>query len=237
MKYYARKEDGPPISGPFTVDEIKAKLAAGEMGRDWVVTGDLGESHEQLLRTPPRDWTPLDSICSPEDFPAVTLSAASPTSTSEPRSANKNQISQSSSLQMKPRAFGQVFGQAAPLLGGGFFLLLYLLNVEGVRYSDKQTVQLFVGSLFFGIVMGLVAAYYYRGEIIVRECDDPKKLLQTLAVRLAENRYNLESQTEALHTFKPPFDRWLGGRVYIISEGLKLRIVGPAYVMKKLRNV
>ncbi len=94
-----------------------------------------------------------------------------------------------------------------------------------------------VGALFFGIAMGLVAAYQCQGETIVKECDDPKKALQTLAIRLAESSYNLETQTETLHTFKPPFNLWLGGRIYILPEGRMLRIVGPAYVLKKLRNV
>lgn len=142
-----------------------------------------------------------------------------------------------SSLQIKPRSFGQVFGQTAPLLGGAFFGMIYLFNADNVRYSDAEMTKALVGAIFFGIVMGLFAAKFYQGEIIVKECDDLKKALATLAVRLAENRYNLETQTETLHTFKPPLQYWIGGRVYIISEGLTLRIVGPTYVLKKLRNV
>lgn len=223
MKFYLRKPGSADVLGPHTREEILAQIAAGTLATDCEAVEATGQSFGTLKRS--TDWVPLSSVCSPENI--ATARASSVASQTQPFG----------SLQMKPRTFGQVFGQAVPFAGGGFFGLLYLLNVDHVRYSDKQTEQLLVGSLFFGIVMGLVAAYFYRGEIIDKECEDAKKVLQTLAVRLAENRYNLETQTEALHTFKPPFDRWLGGRIYILSEGRMLRIVGPAYVLKKLRNV
>ena len=52
MKYYAKRKDGPPISGPYTLDELNAKLASSDMGRDWLVTSDAGETQEQLLKIP-----------------------------------------------------------------------------------------------------------------------------------------------------------------------------------------
>lgn len=144
-----------------------------------------------------------------------------------------------SSLQIKPRSFGEVFWQVVPLASALFAGGIYLSAPDGFfdNHPDRVLVPLLVLPLFFGIVAALITAYFYQGESIVKECDDPKKALATLAVRLAENRYNLETQTETLHTFKPPLQYWIGGRVYIISEGLTLRIVGPTYVLKKLRNV
>lgn len=134
---------------------------------------------------------------------------------------------------MKPRTFGEIFGQAAPMLGGAFLVFIWVFDQP---HGEKEQFATFVSALFFGVVMGLVAAYFYQGETVVKACDDTQKTLAMLAVRLAENRYNLETQTESLHTFKPPFDRFLGGRIYIILDGPTLRIVGPTYVLKKLRD-
>jgi len=137
---------------------------------------------------------------------------------------------------IKPRSFGEVFGSSVPVLGGGFFAILYILDPVA-RYSEDRTGALFLQALFFGVAMGLVSAYFYKGETVVKESDDPKKVLQNVAARLAENRYNLESHTESLHTFKPPMQYWIGGGVYVQLEERTLRIVGPSYVLKKLKDV
>lgn len=71
MKYYIRRKEGPPILGPFSIEELNAKLTAGEIGKEWVATSDLGESQEELLRTPARDWadiTRLQGITQPDSL-------------------------------------------------------------------------------------------------------------------------------------------------------------------------
>jgi len=137
------------------------------------------------------------------------------------------------SLQIKPRSFGEVFGLSVPVLGGGLFAVLSVLNPLN-RYGDDRSIYI-LHALFFGIVMGLLLAYWNKGETIVKDSDDPKKVLETVTARLAENKYNLESQTESLHTFKSP--NFIGGRVYVQREERTLRIVGPSYVLKKLKDV
>jgi hypothetical protein len=62
MKYYIRRKEGPPILGPFSIEELNAKLTAGEIGKEWVATSDLGESQEKLLRVPARDWSDITRL-------------------------------------------------------------------------------------------------------------------------------------------------------------------------------
>ncbi|HMO64047.1 MAG TPA: hypothetical protein PKE47_02275 [Verrucomicrobiota bacterium] len=62
MKYYIRRKEGPPILGPFSIEELNVKLARGEIGKEWVATSDLGESQEKLLRMPTRDWSDVTRL-------------------------------------------------------------------------------------------------------------------------------------------------------------------------------
>lgn len=139
---------------------------------------------------------------------------------------------------MKPKTFGQVFGESGLFLGAVIFICTVLLLALGEKAQlENKLGGWFVFSIFLVIVGSLLGAYRHQGETIVKESDDPKKMLQALVVRLAENGYTFETQTESIHTFKPPFYYWVAGRVYILSEEKILRIVGPTSVLEKLRDV
>jgi hypothetical protein len=131
---------------------------------------------------------------------------------------------------MKPRSFGEVFVQAAGLV----FVAIYGIFKLTDQVKGDET---FYMSLFVGICMGFVAANHLKGESFVKEYGDPKKAMQTLAVLLVGCGYSLEAQTETLHTFKPPFSCWLGGRISLLAEGQTVQIVGPHTILKQLREV
>jgi hypothetical protein len=50
------------IEGPLTVDEINSRIASGVVDSHWLGTSDLGESLEQIRKTPNDDWFPLGEI-------------------------------------------------------------------------------------------------------------------------------------------------------------------------------
>ena len=62
MRYYLRNPADGAISGPFELDDIEAKLKAGELSADTRATGDIGESLRQVRSTPAEDWMPVQSI-------------------------------------------------------------------------------------------------------------------------------------------------------------------------------
>ncbi len=62
MKYFLRNPDDQAITGPFELDDIEAKLQAGELSADTLATGDIGESRAQLRSAPAEDWMSVRSI-------------------------------------------------------------------------------------------------------------------------------------------------------------------------------
>ncbi len=62
MRYYVKDPEDQAITGPFEIDELKAKLKAGELAADTLATGDIGEGISQIRRAPPEDWMPVVSI-------------------------------------------------------------------------------------------------------------------------------------------------------------------------------
>lgn len=62
MKYYLRNPESQVVTGPFELDDIEAKLHAGELSADTLATGDIGESLAQIRRTPAEDWMPAQAI-------------------------------------------------------------------------------------------------------------------------------------------------------------------------------
>jgi|GEM_PF-5216781 len=133
------------------------------------------------------------------------------------------------SLAITPRTFGEVFATAFPLIGVAFWILIGLLD------PSQRGESMLVPFALFGSIMGLVGAYMYKGESLFIQSRDTKLTPETLAVRLAESRYNLESDTAAMRTYTPPIPFWLGGRVYVQSDNSTVWVVGPAYVINRLR--
>ena len=62
MRYYLRNPADGAISGPLELDDIEAKLKAGELSADTRATGDIGESLRQVRSTPAEDWMPVRAI-------------------------------------------------------------------------------------------------------------------------------------------------------------------------------
>jgi len=62
MKYFLFNPANQAITGPFELDDIEAKLKAGELSADTRATGDIGESLRQVRSTPAEDWMPVQSI-------------------------------------------------------------------------------------------------------------------------------------------------------------------------------
>ncbi|GDY21675.1 hypothetical protein LBMAG56_30220 [Verrucomicrobiota bacterium] len=62
MRYYLQNPADRVVTGPFELDDIEAKLEAGELPADTLATGDIGESLGQVRRTPAEDWMPVKSI-------------------------------------------------------------------------------------------------------------------------------------------------------------------------------
>lgn len=62
MKYFLFNPADQAVTGPFELDEIAAKLQAGELPADTLATGDIGESLGQVRSTLAEDWMPVQSI-------------------------------------------------------------------------------------------------------------------------------------------------------------------------------
>jgi hypothetical protein len=105
---------------------------------------------------------------------------------------------------MKPLSFGYVFVTAFIF---GFLVILVLFSLVTSTPEGERLIF----SIICGVIIGLFTGYQFKGDTMVRKCEDQKKLLHNLTVRLTENRYSLESQTESLFTFKLPVTRWGGG--------------------------
>lgn len=82
-----------------------------------------------------------------------------------------------------------------------------------------------------------LVAHVDRDDTFSRACEDKEKVVEDFAIRLAENGYSLESRTNTLVTFKPPWHEFFAGRVYAVLESDAVSIVGPLRVLKKLRSV
>ena len=84
MRYYLRNPPNRAITGPFELDDIEAKLEAGELPADTLATGDIGESLGQVRRMPAEEWMPVKSIPGfgqerPRNLPSREASPRSPT--------------------------------------------------------------------------------------------------------------------------------------------------------------
>lgn len=62
MKYFLFNPASQAITGPFELDEIAAKLQAGELPADTLATGDIGESLGEVRSSTAEDWRPVQSI-------------------------------------------------------------------------------------------------------------------------------------------------------------------------------
>jgi len=60
MKYFLQRHGR--VEGPFTVDEINSRIAAGVVDSHWRATADLGESLERIGKSSERDWFPVGEI-------------------------------------------------------------------------------------------------------------------------------------------------------------------------------
>lgn len=56
MKYYLIKSETDSCEGPYTLDEISARVEDGVINSSSLVTADIGETQEQLKKLPKRDW-------------------------------------------------------------------------------------------------------------------------------------------------------------------------------------
>lgn len=139
---------------------------------------------------------------------------------------------------MKTVSFGTLFATGA----GGLFVALVAIaafSMElGGRSGDLDP-RAYLGAALVAVAGGLVFANLCHGETILRRSNDLKALFRAIEVSLAERGYKLEIKTEALVIYarnsSPP--QWLKVGVYLLPDEETLRIVGPAYVLKHLREV
>lgn len=62
MRYYLLDPNDHAVTGPFELDEVEAKLKAGELSAGTLATGDIGEGLARIRHAPPEDWFPVESI-------------------------------------------------------------------------------------------------------------------------------------------------------------------------------
>jgi len=60
MEYFIRSNG--EIGGPFSVDEINARIAAKSLGADAFATAALGETKDKIAKAPEGDWLYLAEI-------------------------------------------------------------------------------------------------------------------------------------------------------------------------------
>lgn len=62
MRYYLKDPGQQAITGPFELDEIDAKLKAGELPAGTLATRVIGAGLVRVQHAPPEDWVPAESI-------------------------------------------------------------------------------------------------------------------------------------------------------------------------------
>ena len=60
MKYFVRNTGDPTVAGPYSVEEIEAKLKAGELSAEALATEDVGESLARIEHSPVEYW--MDAV-------------------------------------------------------------------------------------------------------------------------------------------------------------------------------
>jgi hypothetical protein len=56
VKYYLKKSQFDVVEGPFSVEEINAAIASGDVTKESLATSDIGETKEQVRSAPGQDW-------------------------------------------------------------------------------------------------------------------------------------------------------------------------------------
>jgi hypothetical protein len=60
MQYFVRSNG--EIAGPFSLDEINARIAAKALGAEVFATGALGATRDEIAKAPEVDWVYLAEI-------------------------------------------------------------------------------------------------------------------------------------------------------------------------------
>ncbi len=88
MQYYIKNPANKEVEGPYSLDDINAKVASGAIAPDqpWLATFDFGGGLGRARVAPPRAWIPLSSLSGispgllpPEAYPPVKPDMTAPT--------------------------------------------------------------------------------------------------------------------------------------------------------------
>jgi hypothetical protein len=63
VKYYVKDSPDGQIEGPYSPDQIRKLTATGALSLGGFATSDIGESFSRVLKTPDRDWLPINVVC------------------------------------------------------------------------------------------------------------------------------------------------------------------------------
>jgi hypothetical protein len=105
-----------------------------------------------------------------------------------------------------------------------------------MKYSQALPFGILYG-ISFGLLLGLIGAFYLKVLTISIPFKDKKAFLSKLNINLAELDYHPEFHGENLLTYKPSFKSgFLAGKITVQIEKNSVRIVGPSMYVKKLNK-
>lgn len=148
---------------------------------------------------------------------------------------------------MKPKSFYRSFSVYFQIFFIIFFIGTFVAGSKLIAWIAFKIINdiFFARIILAGITSipaAAIYAYLYKGDTLSRSSQEKDKFLERLTIRLAENGYSLESQTDTLITFKPSwkviFTSGVIDKIYVVTESDVVKIVGPSFFLKKnLKNL
>ncbi|PAW88695.1 MAG: hypothetical protein B9S33_04415 [Pedosphaera sp. Tous-C6FEB] len=152
MKYFLFNPASQATTGPFELDEIEAKLQAGEFPADTLAIADIDESLGQVRSTPAEDWMPVQAIPGlgherPANLPLHNASSPEPT----PAAGTVNQTSSQANRPVSVLIFiGCVIGGLIAQFGSFVMVCGFTAAFFGFKKSGNDVAIVFAVLLCLG---------------------------------------------------------------------------------------
>lgn len=142
---------------------------------------------------------------------------------------------------MEPKSFSKSFTVYFQIYVLIFFILTFVGGSNLIAWIAFKINSIVFARIILSVITSLpfaaFFAYLYKGDMLLWSIQEKGKFLERLTIRLAENGYSLESQTDTLVTFKPSwkviFISGIIDKIFVVIESNTFKIVGPSFFLKK----
>lgn len=218
-----------------SVNDFRAGLKGQTMLIQLPVVQPMPQMSAQPASTPMQQPTPPQMV-SPQLTPQIP-SQPMPGYPPHPKPIS----GQIPSLLPKPRSFAATMIKAWTISTPLFTIPLTIVFSAMVYFSGEippfgeiLRATLICG-LIYGFFMGLISAYFFRGEIVIVEVADKEDFVFRLNIAMFQLGYNPASQTEDFFTYKPSLRAGLvADRISVQIQGRRAVIVGPKMHLEEL---